>query len=250
MWAPDFAAPRIDPPNTAPAVLPGLIAVAASDGGPLHRIRLAPYGAFQDRDGGGSWTLNGLAHAREVIEATRAYQRGEAMVVDYDHGTLLVANPPSRMAGAINVASLTAEPDGIYGNVSWTEVARVAIRSKEYAYHASHVIADKASGRIVRLAGAGLTNSSTGLAMQAKSEINSREGSGNMGLSELERSICAKLGLSEAAFLEQKRKQPPEISAVNARIVPTQQGVVTKEEAEVLSKLGRPKAAYLKCRDE
>lgn len=231
MWAPDFTVEPADPENTGVAVMPVAIDAAGTDGKPQLRIKLLPYGTFRGSDGSGPWILRDKAQAQDVIAATRDFQRGRNLVLDYDHQSVLVARPMGGgQAGEIKPASLSAQNDGIYANVDWTIVAQTAVKEKQYRYIAAHVRADRNTGLIYRLLGAGLTNSPNTIDYP---ELASQ---GAAGLTSEERAICAAVGVSPAAFLKARDGDKFKAS-VRARL--------SDEERAICSALGVNEIEFL-----
>lgn len=128
-----------------------------------RRMKLLSYGTYRGRDGRGPYVLEPGPHAEQVIAATRAYYGGNDMMVDYDHQSALAAVPgvggTARASGWIKTGTLTAEADGIWAEVDWTELAAAAIENKEYRYHSPWFFRHPETGRITRIRNAGLTNS-------------------------------------------------------------------------------------------
>ncbi len=248
MWAPDLNVQPTDAPGTATAMVPVSIGITNPTGGLLTRVRLIPYGTFQGREGVGSWTLRDKPHARDVIEATRRFQRGAPMLFDYDHQSIFSSRGNCSTAGAIEPASLSAEVDGIYANVEWTPVAQTAIARKEYRFHAAHVRAQKSSGLITRLIGAGLTNSANGefpaMASMAASALNSVHLEIDMKLTEEERAVCSMLDIDETDFLSQKKAD-----ALERQRQENVAGKLSKEELVVCSMMGVDPSDFLATKE-
>lgn len=145
------------------AVLASAIEVIGADGEVLRRVKLLPFGTFRGRDGRGPWVLADKAHAESVIAATRQFQGNADMMFDYDHQSALAAVPgvggTAKASGWIKLDSLSAEDDGIYADVEWTEPAEAALKAKEYRYHSPYFRAMPGTGLVTRLVNAGLTNS-------------------------------------------------------------------------------------------
>lgn len=145
------------------AVMAAAIEVVGADGTIARRVKLLPYGTFRGRDGRGPWMLDGRDHAEQVIAATRDYNGGADMMIDYDHQSALSAvagvGGTAKAAGWIKHDTLTAEDDGIYADVDWTPVAAAALEAREYRYHSPYFFAQKGTGRVTRIRNAGLTNS-------------------------------------------------------------------------------------------
>lgn len=216
MWTPDFKAlPKdgfgnpIEDEGTAAAILPCVIEFMNAEGEPLSRLNLLPYGSYRGSDGSGPWYLQSQAQARDVLEQTINYQRGDNVPINYDHQPLLSPRPGTTTAGYVQLQTLAAEGDGIYADVIWTPPGYDALAKREYRYLEAEVRAIKATGRITRLIGAGLTNSSKADAPQLASQ------SYNLTAAELE--VCEMLGRSPATFARQRADQRADQAMVLSR---------------------------------
>lgn len=123
------------------------------------RIHLLPFGRHVGRDGRGPYVLRDMAHAKQVIAATVAHQRGADLPIDYEHQSQLA--PPSvsarPAAGWIKANNLEVGPNGIWGKVEWTATASQHIDRREYRY-ISPVFRYATNGAVARIVGAALTN--------------------------------------------------------------------------------------------
>lgn len=253
-----------DPANTAVAILSFGIELAPPDAKGHSRQKLLPYGTLRNKDGRGSWVLADSAQAETVIAATRLCQGGQALALDFDSQTVLGRGVSRAWAGWIEPASLSAEVDAIYGIVNWTFPGADAIKDKSYRYVSAHVLADKASGRIVRLVSAGVTNSPTSdfptLTAQASS---------TMKITAEERAVASAMGLTDAQFLDAKAREAAasrvsslsadelavasafglieaEFLSARAAQVPTaHHSLLTKEELAIASAFGLSEAEFL-----
>lgn len=199
MWVPDFKAlPKdssgnfIEDEGTATAILPCAVEVANADREPLSRIKLLPYGTYRGSDGSGPWSLQGQAEARDVLERSLKFQRGDNFPIYYDHQAVLSTRPGTSVAGWVELQTLAAEDDGIYGDVTWTPPGYDAVANREHRYLELVVRAIRATGQVTRLIGAGLTNSPKGDVAQLASQ------SYNLNSAELE--ACEMLGIDPADF--------------------------------------------------
>lgn len=108
-----------------------------ADGTATQRVRLLPMGTFTTR-GKGRFYVKDLAHAQAIVAASVAHAGDQDVPVDYDHQLVYGAVPgvgtTAPASGWVNPATLSAEADGIYGNVEWTKDAKLAIRRKKYKY--------------------------------------------------------------------------------------------------------------------
>jgi phage I-like protein len=126
-------------------------------------IKLFPFGAaIWGRDGRGPYLLPDAATAGAVLDATRAYQAGADLPIDYDHQTQRAAanGQPAPASGWVNPDSLEIRDDGIYGRPDWTKTAARRIAAREYRYFSPAWIGagPGGTGAVLRLVGGGLTN--------------------------------------------------------------------------------------------
>jgi phage I-like protein len=150
------------PPQTE-GVIASAIEIGVADGQVARRVMLLPYGTFSGRDGRGPYVLEGKAQAEEVIAATRAFNKTQDFLFNYDHQTEYSAvqgvGGKALAAGWIKLDALEAGDDGIYGEVDWTPMAEAALQAREYRYHSPHFRVSPQTRRVTRLVNAGLTNS-------------------------------------------------------------------------------------------
>ena len=136
------------------------VALAPPAAGAPSRVQLFPLGRTTLRDGR-VFEIADAAAAQTVIANTLGYAGRMALVIDYDHQTEFGAKPgvggKAPAAGWIETASLTVEPDGIWGEVSWTPAAAAALEAREYRY-LSPMFFHAKDGRVLALKGAGLVN--------------------------------------------------------------------------------------------
>ncbi|MEM1371745.1 MAG: phage protease [Pseudomonadota bacterium] len=112
----------------------GELTAEAAPKGKAGRVMLMPAGEFRAKDGRGPWDAGDLANMQQIVERTRAYHGETALVVDYEHQTLLAAKNGKPAPAAGWIKGLTATKDGIMADVEWTEAAAEAIRAGEYRY--------------------------------------------------------------------------------------------------------------------
>lgn len=236
MWAPDFSSKPVDLPNTGAAVVPAPVEIAPEYGKAPVRIKLIGYGTFGDEADGQALSLTGRVHASQVVAATRSFQRGMNLNIDYEHKSILTRSAASStLAGYVSPSTLVAENDGIYGAVEWTPVAAAALAAKEWKFVCAHVQAEKAGGRITRLIGAGLTNAS----QIDFPELASARAAALASLSSEERAICSAVGVDPSDFLEQKRR---------GNAAGTLSGKLTKEEAAICAAAGVEPVDFLETK--
>lgn len=133
---------------------------AADDGEPLDWIKLMPMGRFGGVDGRGGWVVESLAHAEEIVAASKPRDGSRDPVVDYDHQTDLAAvkDVGGTAPAAGWIVEMQARDDGIYGRVDWTERARAALKAREYRYFSPVFPHSKSTGRVMAILRGGLTN--------------------------------------------------------------------------------------------
>jgi phage I-like protein len=156
--------PRLSPSPASAYGSPPPPAVAALHselvGGPVPTaLRLIPAGTFGASDGRqqGPWELTDADGRRLVAEmAARQSDR----YIDYEHATLhaKASGQPAPAAGWFS--ALEWRPgDGLWAvGVSWTAAAAEHIAAREYRYISPLFSFDAATGRVLQLLGASLTN--------------------------------------------------------------------------------------------
>ncbi len=117
-------------------------------------VQLIPQGRMEGRDGRGPYQLK---DAQRVIDATKRRAGSALLPVDYEHQTEFTQKNGQPAPAAGWIGKLEARPDGIWGQLSWTDRAAAHIRAGEYKY-ISPVFRHKASGDITLLLRAALTN--------------------------------------------------------------------------------------------
>lgn len=134
----------------------GLAACVELRGDAPEWVELLPAGpVIRGRDGR-AWAMGDPG---AVIQATQA--DGMDLPIDYEHATEIRApqGEPAPAAAWIDASSLRVSNSGaIEGRVSWTERGRAAVCAREYRYLSPVFIFSKATGAIVRLTSAALTN--------------------------------------------------------------------------------------------
>lgn len=134
-------------------------------------VQLLPAGAFRSTDGSGRpddtggkpWFIDGVIAQRVIA---RAAARANRLVIDYEHQTLLAEKngQPAPAAGWWQ-AMAWREPDaagqggGLWAtDVQWTTRAAQSIGADEYKYISAVFAYDKATGEVLELRLAALTN--------------------------------------------------------------------------------------------
>lgn len=123
-------------------------------------VQLLPAGDFRPRDGRqfepGQWHIDAAA-AAQVIQAFRA--RANDPVVDYEHQTLTSEDNgrPAPAAGWIQDMQWR-EGQGLFATVELTDKAAAYIRAGEYRYVSPVFAYDRASGHVLAIDMAAITN--------------------------------------------------------------------------------------------
>lgn len=117
-------------------------------------IRLMPPGPeIKGRDGR-SWRMDDPA---SLVAAFNSDSRD--IPLDFEHSTELQAPKGLPAPAAAWFKELKVDADGgISGRADWTQAGRNAVESKEYRYISPVFVFDRATGRVVRITSAGLTN--------------------------------------------------------------------------------------------
>src|ERR1044072_6239278 len=111
------------------------IIAAAEVAADATRILLFPMGRHVTRDGRGPFILKGTAHADRVIAATKSRLGSCASFFDYDHqvvADVAKSGTQAKAAGWIKSSALSADDQGIWGEVEWTPAARAALADRGY----------------------------------------------------------------------------------------------------------------------
>ena len=111
-------------------------------------------------DAGENHMFRGPAYRLEDPAAVAAASLRDTtdLVIDYEHGSDFRAPKGETAPAAGWIKKLSAEPDGLYAEVEWTDRARAMIEAGEYRYISPTFMADKKTGVIKQLLRAGLTN--------------------------------------------------------------------------------------------
>lgn len=117
-------------------------------------IRLLPTGPVISGRDGRTWRMDDPA---ALIAAFNSDARD--IPLDFEHSTELQAPQGLPAPAAAWIKELRVDADGgISGRADWTESGRNAVESKEYRYISPVFVFDRASGGIVRITSAALTN--------------------------------------------------------------------------------------------
>ena len=128
--------------------------LSASAGAP-ERVALIPAGpAVAGRDGR-QWLFDDAA-AQAVLQAFN--QRGAELPIDWEHASQHRAPRGEEAPAAAWITGLSIENGALIGTVRWNERAANQVAAREYRYLSPVFDYEPATGRIVRLVSAGLTN--------------------------------------------------------------------------------------------
>lgn len=130
-----------------------LMAVSEPSAG-TQVVHLIPAGKFQGRDGRGPYRLE---DATGVITASRQRAGRAPMPIDYDHQIDFATQNGKPAPAAGWIKGLQARPDGIWGQVEWTDRAAKHLAAREYRF-LSPVFNHTPDGKITRILRAALTN--------------------------------------------------------------------------------------------
>lgn len=168
-----------------------------------QRIRVIPAGEFRSVDGRGPWHVDDAA-----LVIANSFARMTRLPVDENHSTQIAAKEGGAGPARGWIVKLTAEDDGIWAEVEWTEAGRALISDGAYAF-LSPVMAHTAAGRVLALRSVALTN------QPAVPELSLLTASNEDDIVDL-KALRAALGLAESAD-----EAAILAAATNARIVAT-----------------------------
>lgn len=116
-------------------------------------IHLLPAGPDIKGIDGRAWVL---PNAQTVLDAFNA--RSSDLIVDYEHGSELLANhgAPAPASGWVKALDLRA--DGIWGRVEWTDKALNMIKAREYRYISPGFYFDQETREILAFKSVALVN--------------------------------------------------------------------------------------------
>lgn len=156
---------------------------------PPTRVLLLRHGENNPRD---SRPPMYLEDAAAVIARHKARAQSTPLVIDYDHQSHAAKHngKPSPAAGWIT--SLSADAEGLFADVEWTEAASAAIAAREYRFISPTVLMTK-KGVVKGIQDAALTNKPALELKALASEQTPNEADGDT--SELRLAICSRLGI-------------------------------------------------------
>ncbi|OLN30439.1 Phage-associated protease [Desulfovibrio sp. DV] len=128
-------------------------------------VQLFPDGQFDARDGrpgslkgcsAKAWRLDAAIAAALIA---RANARETPLCIDYEHHTLTAKDAGHKAVAAGWIEALCYVPgQGLFARVAWTDAARGHIRADEYRYISPLFTFDLATGAVLELINAALTN--------------------------------------------------------------------------------------------
>lgn len=178
--------------NPGTIVLPISLHAAAKGDNWIHLI---PAGSFTGKDGRGPFVL---ADPAAVIAESRNYAGKQQIPIDYEHQIDNAAQNGMPAPAAGWITALQQRADGIWGRVSWTGKAAEHIANGEYRY-ISPVITHTASGEIVCLLRAALTNSPNLDSLTALFTANPQSKPETLAMDQLLARLRKALGLPDTA---------------------------------------------------
>lgn len=222
------------------------LTVAVHDGG---LVQLLPYGDFRSIDGRptgvAAWRIDaGIAY--EVI--ARAERRINDLVIDFEHQTHLAEKNgrPAPAAGWFKRVEWR-EGVGLFAtDVRWTAAASAMIRAGEYKYLSPVFRFDARSGHVQEILSAALTNSPAldgmvAVALRRDHRVTEQA----CGLTEVDRVVCARLGISADSFLQTRAGADVAIQKTNGAA-----GGLNPAQLEMCRLLGVSPVAYLRTLEE
>jgi phage I-like protein len=141
--------------STAPIAMAHAVEAEAA-GTPKSRIKLLPIGQINCRDGR-VFHVDDLAHAEQIVAASLARAGGTDIPIDFDHQLVTAPKNGGQAPASGWITALSAEADGIWADVTWTEDGFARLSARTYRYVSPAMRHDKA-GRVLRIDHAGLVN--------------------------------------------------------------------------------------------
>ena len=189
-----------------------------AQGKAARRVQLLPMGTMATRNGNPpKVVVRDRAHAHEIIAASRGYHRGNDMVFDYDHQSVFGARPGvggrAEAAGWVKLESLSADNDGIWADVDWTDDANAKLAARQYRYVSPVFMANTRTGEVTSIINATLTNTPNLDLLAVASAVDPNAGQGaqepdagstqekNMSLAKIAEALGLDAGASEADIL-------------------------------------------------
>jgi len=182
-----------------------IAALAAALPASGQAVQLLPAGVFRAGDGSGRpadaphWKIDAAAAARLIA---RVAARANPLVIDYEHQTLYTEKngQPAPAAGWFAGTALEwRDGEGLFASVDWTPAAAGHIADGEYRYISPVFEYDRATGEVVDLRMAALTNNPGlhGMAAVALTALNDFSTEEDPPVNETLKKLLAALGLAE-----------------------------------------------------
>jgi len=186
-------------PKTSVAALAAALPAAG------QAVQLLPAGAFRAADGSGRpadaphWKIDGAIAARLIA---RVAARANPLVIDYEHQTLFSEKngQPAPAAGWFAGRALEwRDGEGLFASVDWTPAAAGHIADGEYKFISPVFEYDRATGEVLDLRMAALTNNPGlhGMAAVALTALNDFSTEEDPPVNETLKKLLAALGLAE-----------------------------------------------------
>jgi phage I-like protein len=183
--------------STAPIAM-AYVVEAETIGTPKSRIKLLPIGQINCRDGR-VFHVDDLAHAEAIVVASRAHAGACDIPIDFDHQLVTAPKNGGQAPASGWITALSAEADGIWADVTWTEDGFARLSARTYRYVSPAMRHDK-GGRVLRIDHAGLVNEPAITELPAvASTLPPEMENDDVDLTK----IAAALGLSAAATMDE-----------------------------------------------
>jgi len=191
--------------NSRKTSVAALASALPSDGG---AVQLLPAGTFRSSDGSGRpadaphWKLDAASAARLIA---RVAAKANPLVIDYEHQTLYAEKngQPAPAAGWFAGRALEwRDGKGLFATApEWTPPAAAFIANREYKFISPVFEYDRASGEVLDIRMAALTNNPglTGMAAVALTALNDFSHQEDSEVNETLKKLLAAIGLADNA---------------------------------------------------
>lgn len=184
-----------------------IAALAAALPAAGQAVQLLPAGVFRAGDGSGRpadaphWKIDAAGAARLIA---RVAARANPLVIDYEHQTLYTEKngQPAPAAGWFAGAALEwRDGIGLFASVDWTPAAAARIANREYKFISPVFEYDHASGEVLDIRMAALTNNPglAGMAAVALTALNDFSHQEDSEVNETLKKLLAAIGLADDA---------------------------------------------------
>lgn len=218
-------------------------------GAPPGEMLLLPPGEFRARDGRpadvAAWRLDaGIAAAC----VARGNARKTPFLIDYEHQSLRCEQNGQPAPAAGWFAGLRwVEAAGLFTvGLSWTERARRMLDAREYRFQ-SPVFAYDKTGAVLEIISAALTNTPALDGLPDAAALAAARYASPLAappaLTEVERSVCRQLGVTETAFVAARAQIDREAAIFNGTAPAG--SALTEAEQVICRQLGLSEAAFL-----